>query len=107
MTTKFLMPGLVTAAAVATALFAFVPASHADDLGGPVVGASNTEAQQEAYRGYGYGYARPSYGYSYGYARPSYSYGYSYGYARPSYGYGYSYGYARPSYSYGYGYRNW
>jgi hypothetical protein len=107
MTTKFLMPGLVTAAAVATALFAFVPASHADDLGGPVVGASNTEAQQEAYRGYGYGYARPSYsyGYSYGYARPSYSYGYSYGYARPSYSYGYSYGYARPSY--GYGYRNW
>jgi hypothetical protein len=98
MTTKFLMSGLVTAATVATALFAFVPASHADDLGGP---ASNTEAQQEAYRGYGYGYARPSYSY----ARPSYSY--SYGYARPSYGYGYSYGYARPSYGYGYGYRNW
>jgi hypothetical protein len=98
MTTKFLMSGLVTAATVAMALFAFVPASHADDLGGP---ASNTEAQQEAYRGYGY--ARPSYSYSYGYARPSY--GYSYGYARPSYGY--SYGYARPSYGYGYGYRNW
>jgi hypothetical protein len=105
MTTKFLMSGLVTAATVAMALFAFVPASHADDLGGP---ASNTEAQQEAYRGYGYArpsysYARPSYSYSYGYARPSY--GYSYGYARPSYGY--SYGYARPSYGYGYGYRNW
>jgi hypothetical protein len=98
MTTKFLMSGLVTAATVAMALFAFVPASHADDLGGP---ASNTEAQQEAYRGYGY--ARPSYSY----ARPSYSYGYSYSYARPSYGYSYSYGYARPSYGYGYGYRNW
>ena len=105
MTTKFLMSGLVTAAAVATALLAFVPASHADDLGGPVVGASNAAAQPEAYRGYGYS---RSYGYSY--SRPSYSYGYaspsySYGYARPSY----DYGYARPSYGYGYGggYRNW
>jgi hypothetical protein len=94
---------IITAAALATASLAFVPASHAEDLG---AAASNATAQPEAYRGYGYsrsygyGYSRPSY--SYGYSRPSYSYGYSrpsysYGYASPSYGYGYSYG----------GYRSW
>jgi len=90
---------IITAAALATASLAFVPASQAEDL---VAVASNAAAQPEAYRGYGYSrsygyaYSRPSY--SYGYASPSYSYGYS----RPSY----DYGYARPSYGYG-GYRNW
>jgi hypothetical protein len=94
---------IITAAALATASLAFVPASQAEDLG---AGAPNAAAQQEAYRGYGY-----SRSYGYAYSRPSYSYGYTspsygYGYASPSYGYGY----ARPSYGYGYGYggyRNW
>jgi hypothetical protein len=94
---------VIAAAALVTASFAFIPASQAENLGSPgdqtPVATPNTEAQPEAYRGYGYGY-RPSYGYNYGYVRPSYGYvapSYGYGYARPSYGYGYGYG----------GYRGW
>ena len=92
---------IITAAALAIASFAFVPASHAEDSGAAVA-TTSTAAQPEAYRSYGYGYSRPSYGY--GYSRPSYSYGYArpsydYGYARPSYGYSYGYGYG--------GYRSW
>jgi hypothetical protein len=97
---------IITAAVLATASFAFIPASQAENLGSPgdqPLVAPNSDAQPEAYRGYGYRY-------NYGYARPSYNYGYarpSYGYVRPSYDYvrpyNYNYGYG---YGYG-GYRGW